>query len=35
MLIQKQFLELIKSVFQGLFRKGYASEVCLDMKNRA
>lgn len=33
MLTQEQFLELIKSVFQGLFWKGYASEICLDMEN--
>lgn len=30
MLMQKEFLELIKS----LFWKGYASEICLDVENR-
>lgn len=34
MLMQKQFLELIESLFQGLFWKGYASELCLAMENR-
>lgn len=33
MLIQKQLSELIKSVFQCLFWKCYASEICLDMEN--